>query len=185
MLPSRSSRFQPGFSLLEALVTIVILAFGLLGLAGMQVKTQASETESFQRAQAILLVEDMANRIGANRANAASYLTGTTPLGTGDSSQPTDCTTLTGAARDSCDWSYELKGAAEKQSGSAIGAMTGARGCIVQTGTNPSVYMITVAWQGMTQLSAPSLACGKNLYGSDGYRRAIANQVTIANLSAP
>jgi type IV pilus assembly protein PilV len=176
---------QRGFSLLEALITIVILSFGLLGQAGLQAKIQVSETESYQRAQAILLVQDMANRISASRANAASYLTNGTPLGTNDN-QPANCSSLTGAALDQCEWSNQLKGAAEKQavSGTALGAMSGARGCVEQVGTNPSVYRISVAWQGMSMLKAPSFSCGQNLYGDDRYRHAVATLVPVADLKA-
>ena len=56
----RASR-QAGTSLVEVLVTIVITAIGLLGLAGMQSRLQTSEMESYQRAQALLLLEDMAS----------------------------------------------------------------------------------------------------------------------------
>jgi type II secretory pathway pseudopilin PulG len=50
---------QQGSSLLEVLITIVILAFGLLGLAAFQSKVQVAEVESYQRAQAILALADM------------------------------------------------------------------------------------------------------------------------------
>ncbi len=169
--------------LLEVLISIVILAFGLLGLAGLQLKVQSTETDSYQRAQAILLTEDMAGMLNADRANAASYVT-TTPLGTGDS-QPADCSALTGVQLDMCTWSNLLKGGAETKSGANVGAMTNAVGCIESLGGTPSVYRVTVAWQGMSQLSAPSLTCGQNLYGNDGNRRAIASLITIASLTAP
>jgi len=169
--------------LLEVLISIVILAFGLLGLAGLQLKVQSSETESYQRAQAILLTQEMANMLSANRANAASYVTGT-PLGTGDG-EPSSCTALTGVQLDQCTWSNQLKGASETNAGTNVGAMANAVGCIESLGGSPSVYRVTVAWQGMTQLSAPALTCGLNLYGNDGNRRAIASLITIANLTAP
>ncbi len=171
--------------LLEALISIVILAFGLLGLAGLQLKVQNTETDSYQRAQAILLTEDMSNMLSANRSNAASYVTGTVaPLGTGDN-QPTNCSGLTGVSLDMCTWSNLLKGASEVKSGASVGAMTNAVGCIESLGGTPSVYRVTVAWQGMAQLNPPALTCGKNLYGNDGNRRAIASLITIASLTAP
>lgn len=178
-----SMAIQAGFSLLEVLITIVILAFGLLGLAGLQAKTQSYTTESFERAQGILLIQEMANRVSANRANAANYVT-TAPLGTGDS-QGTSCAGLTGARQDLCEWSLELKGTSEQQSGSgaSMGAMLGARGCIEQLATNPTVIRISVAWQGMNEFQAPSLTCGQNLYGRDGFRRTIASIVAVANLA--
>ncbi len=174
---------QGGFMLLEVLISIIILAFGLLGLAGLQLKVQSSETESYQRAQAILLTQEMANMLSANRTNAASYVT-STPLGTGDG-EPSSCSALTGVQLDQCTWSKQLKGASEVNAGTNVGAMTNAVGCIESLGGSPSVYRVTVAWQGTTQLSAPALACGQNLFGNDGYRRAISSLITIASLTAP
>ena len=49
--------------MIEVLVTMVIIAFGLLGMAGLQMRMQTSEMESYQRSQALLLLNDMANRI--------------------------------------------------------------------------------------------------------------------------
>lgn len=180
-----------GFSLLEALITMVILAFGLLGLAGFQTKTQVLEVEAYQRAQAILLVQDMTNRLSANRTNASSYVTGAQTLGV-DDTQPASCNAgLTGAALDACEWSNALKGASETktQSGatSQVGAMTNARGCIdLIAASDPPVYRVTVAWQGMSVLSVPLLPCGATLYGNnDGYRRTFAMTVPVADLTKP
>ena len=180
----RSLRCPPaGFMLLDALITIVILTFGLLGFAQLQVKMQVAQSESYQRAQATLLVQDMANRLSTNRSNATSYLTSPAYVGTGDSN-PAGCTSLSGAQKDLCEWSNQLKGTAEIQNAAAIGAMTGARGCIDLVSNNPDVYRVTVAWQGLSPLSAPAFTCGQNLYGSeDSYRRAIARLVAIASLT--
>ena len=185
----RPARFHTpaGLTLVEVLVTVVVLAFGLLGIAALQAKMQVGTVESYQRAQAVVLLDDMRARLLGNPAHAADYVT-TTPLGTGDV-QPADCTTLAiGAARDRCEWSQALKGTAEKTStGSASGAMIGARGCVEQlqapnpaTGVcQPGIYRVSVAWQGMHATLAPALSCGANRYGPDANRRAIAVQVTI------
>jgi len=181
-----------GVSLIEVLVTMVILAIGLLGLAGLQVRLQSSELESYQRTQALILLEDMENRLSANRKNAATYVTATAnPLGTGDS-QPTACTG-NGQSLDECQWSNALKGASEQSSSSTnVGAMIGARGCIEDLGTGDQ-FMITVAWQGMTPISAPASTCGTGLYdGATGAkcvddlcRRTMSTIVRIANLASP
>src|ERR1700682_6285694 len=85
---------QYGFALLEVLGTVGILAFGMLGLVGLQSKIAVAEVESFQRAQAILLLSDMAERISANRWQAGTYVS-TSPVGTGDSQAAAfDCTTI-------------------------------------------------------------------------------------------
>lgn len=180
-------RRQRGMSMIEVLVTIIILAFGLLGLAGLQLKVQNAEMESYQRAQALVLLNDMLERIGANRANAASYVTSGT-IGTGDA-QPASCTSLaTGAVRDICEWSNTLKGSLETSGSSKIGAMIGARGCITQIQAvnaasgvcTPGIYEISVAWQGLAGTVAPSKTCASGLYGSgDTLRRLVATQITV------
>lgn len=174
-------RGQSGVTLIEVLVTILILAFGLIGLVGLQVKVQGAQAEGYQRAQAVLLVQDMANRLSASRVSAASYVTAS-PLGTGDS-QPASCTALTGASRDQCEWSHAIQGAAEVSGANSIGAMLNARGCISKLATNPDVYRIAVAWQGAGETTPSSITCGQGSYTSENLRRAIAATVTIANLS--
>jgi type IV pilus assembly protein PilV len=177
-----------GLSLVEVLVTVVILAFGLLGIAALQAKMQVGSIEAYQRAQAVVLLDDMRARLLGNPANAADYVTAT-PLGTHDTTQPSDCTTLAiGSARDLCEWGQELLGAAEQNAaGANSGAMVGARGCVEQLQApnpaagvcQPGIYRLTVAWQGMHETRASSLACAKDLYGPDANRRAIAVQVAI------
>ena len=163
-------------------MTIVILAFGLLGLAALQIRMQTAELESFQRAQALVLVNDMANRIQANRINSANYISSN--LGTGVA----DCTGASGSADgDKCEWSNLLKGAAEQTSSGKIGAMIGARGCITQIQApnpaigvcNPGIYQVAVAWQGLISTSSPSNNCGTGSYGNDALRRVISTQVAI------
>lgn len=177
---------QSGISLLEVLVTVVIIAFGLLGMAGLQSKTQVAGVESFQRVQAALLAADMGERINANRAHAGYYVTGGT-VGTGDG-QPADCTALAlGSARDICEWSNALKGSGEKAGSSNVGSMQGGRACITQVQAldptsgvcAPGIYLITVVWQGLHQTSEPASNCGLNLYGTNGYRRAMSLQVSV------
>lgn len=181
-------RTPAGFAMIEVLVSILILAFGLLGLAGMQMHMQTAELESYQRAQALVLVEDMAERIATNRSIAANYVSAD-EFGTGDS-QPADCTAyvIGTVERDQCEWSNALKGSAEVTTGgSNVGAMTDARGCVREvTAPNsasgicqPGVYRVDVVWQGMAPTVAPSVDCGEGNYGDETYRRAVSRVITI------
>ncbi len=175
--------------MIEVLVTIVILTFGLLGLVGLQTKLQVSEMEAYQRAQALILLEDMSHRIASNRNSAADYVTGAdNPLGAGMVCPTTDTTRQ---QIDTGEWCTVLQGAAEaSNTNSKVGAMIGGRGCVESLGSNE--YLVTVAWQGMGPLTAPpaSVACGKDLYDgaagsaceNDLCRRAITTIVRIATL---
>jgi len=184
-----SKRRQSGISLIEVLVTVVIVAIGLLGLAGMQSRLQASDMESYQRAQALLLLDDMAARITSNRAAAAAYVTGpTAALGVGMTC-PTTTSTATRAQLDAAGWCHALQGAAEFAGETRAGAMIGARGCVEQLPNND--YLVTVAWQGLLPLSSPpvSVGCGAGSYDSgavctaDRCRRTVTLVVHIASLS--
>lgn len=170
-----------GFTMLEVLVTIVILAFGLLGVAGLQARTQLSEVEAYQRAQAIVLLQDMVDRLNANRKNGTSYVTAT-PAGTGNAVQ--DCSGMAGSNLDLCEWGDALLGASEKKGASSVGAMIGARGCITNpVATMPREFVVAVAWQGISPTVAPaSTACGQGLYGDDRMRRAMVARVVIGCL---
>ena len=68
---SSAPQSQRGTSLVEVLVTMVILAIGLLALAGLQARLHVLQIESYQRAQALIILRDMASRITNNRYAAA------------------------------------------------------------------------------------------------------------------
>lgn len=185
--PQHYQRCQHGSSMIEVLVTIVILAFGMLGLAGLQIKVQGAEMESYQRAQVLILMNDMVDRINANRANVASYVS-TAVIGTGDA-QPTSCTGVAaGATKDLCEWSNALKGSMESSGSTKVGGAIGARGCITQiqaanatTGVcTPGIYEVAIAWQGLSGTVTSAKTCGAGLYGSDdSLRRVIFTQITV------
>jgi type IV pilus assembly protein PilV len=179
--PSNMNR-QRGLSLLEALITIVILAFGILGLTSLQAKMQTAEVESYARSQALILLEDMAARLSAHRSDAATYAAAS-PVGTSDT-QPADCSgTALGVARDMCEWSNALKGSTERAGGTNVGAMMGGRGCIEQlAGVDPPTYRIIVAWQGLSATVEPSVSCGQSVYGASGWRRTAIKDVSFASL---
>ena len=186
---ARPKAYQRGVLLIEVLVTMIIVVLGLLGLAGLQVQLQKNEVESYQRSQALLLLNDMANRISTNRNTAASYVTGTAnPLGAGMTC-PTAVATV--AQVDLREWCLALQGAAEKTAANAsVGTLVGGRGCVEAVDQD---FLITVAWQGLTPLTQPpdSVACGSGSYNGasgsacvdDRCRRVVTTLVRVANLT--
>jgi type IV pilus assembly protein PilV len=55
-----------GFTLIEVLVTLVIMAIGLLGLAGLQISSLRDNLGAEQRGKAAQLAYDMADRMRSN-----------------------------------------------------------------------------------------------------------------------
>lgn len=80
--PSGRRRLQQGTTLLEVLVSIVILSVGLLGYAGLQTLSMKNNTSAFQRSQATILSYDIIDRMRANRSNLANYNVGMAAVGT-------------------------------------------------------------------------------------------------------
>lgn len=192
--------------MLEVLITLVILMVGLLGLAGVMVQSQRSEMESYQRVQALILLQDMSGRINANRQVSFCYAytgnSGTPYLGVGATAIPA-CGSGTAAQnsqalQDMTDWSNQLAGAAETSGGDNVGAMTGARGCINYAASTEvpdingaaihgsGVYTIAVAWQGLGSTAIATPDCAQGLYGADdAQRRVVSLTMRIASLTSP
>jgi len=68
MSVNANRRSARGFTLIEVLVTLVILVFGMLGLAGLIVKGNRAAFEAYQRHQALSIANDMVERIKSNQA---------------------------------------------------------------------------------------------------------------------
>ena len=187
---------QTGMMLIEALVSLVIAAIALLGTVTLMAKSTRSEMESYQRVQALTLVQDMVSRINANRQVAACYSNGATGLSTTSAPLPACATgaptpTANQAATANADlaaWKNALLGSSEVSGTSKVGAMIGAVGCVDEVApfdpSNP-IYRVSVAWQGLMPTATPSLPCGNGTISTTApkLRRVISVQVQIANLT--
>jgi type IV pilus assembly protein PilV len=65
-------KYQQGFSLLEVLIALVILAMGMLGIANMLLLAHKTNSSSYTRQQAVQSAYDIIDRIRANRQAAIS-----------------------------------------------------------------------------------------------------------------
>lgn len=183
---------QGGATLIEVLITMVILITGLLGLVALQARLQIAQIEAYQRAQAAVLVADISERIMANRIRAGQYVTA--EIGTGS-----NCASLTAAGlraqSDIREWCDMLQGASTTLGGAQVGTLTGGRGC-VETITAGFEYRVAVVWQGLSPVAVPTKlagtpsTCGAGLYDGaagtactgDACRRALVSTVRIAKL---
>ena len=174
-----------GFTLLEVLIAVVVFAFGILGLARMQMKTSLASTEAMQRSQVIQLVQDMVDRINSNRRNAEAYVQADELVATGAAQ---DCTAAAaGAARDVCEWTNLLRGMTAAEGGTQLGSVLGARGCIRRLADAAGTaidrsYVVAVAWQGLVPTAAPANSCGQGQFDDESKRRVYSFTLRIANL---
>lgn len=64
---------QTGFTMVEVLVALVVLAIGLLGIAALYLNSLQSGRTAIYRTQAVNLAADLADRIRMNRTAQAAY----------------------------------------------------------------------------------------------------------------
>lgn len=181
---------QRGFSLLEVIITMAILAVGLLGLAGLQARAINAETESFSRAQAMMLANAMADRMNANLVEVKTSTTAATGYNqqSGGGVKVVFGVGYTGnicsspasnAAQDLCDWDLALKGSVGD--GGAVGGMAGARACVFSTGAN-NEFQIDVVWQSRDIGTVPSgNDCGSTAIAAR--RSGVSRIVRVATLA--
>jgi type IV pilus assembly protein PilV len=139
-----SARRQQGFSLVEAMVALVVLSVGMLGIAGLYVTTLRSGGGAIYRMQAVNLASDLADRIRVNRGANVLYA-GAAANNNCYGAGAVDCTPAQMAANDLLVWQAQV--AQILPNGNSAVAVNGA--------ATPYTYTITVTWieQGGVQMN--------------------------------
>lgn len=163
----RTSRRLRGFSMIEVLAAVLVLAVGVLGYAGLQARAMRSTGESYYRAQAMAVAQDLASRMQVNSAQLGAY---TTAANWPSTLQPTpnsttcltaSCTPAQIATADITDIRYEA-GALLTQ------GLVNVESCLTAT----NLTCIYVSWGGTQPTTGASGQCvnasGQYVTGSDG-----------------
>ena len=135
-------RHQRGFTLIEVLISIVILSIGLLGIAGMQATSMQNNHLAFVKTQAAVMAADMADRIRANSEAAADYVSTTSdaPDDPGCIRSAAGCTPAQLAQYDLYEWNQQFT--RDKP------ALPGGRAIITRTvDADVTTMAVTLFWQ--------------------------------------
>ena len=119
-------RRDGGFSLVEVLVALLVLAIGLLGLAALQAQGMRFNHDAYVRTQATNLAYDIVDRMRVNNTNLAAY----TAADSGDACDPL----VAGATMDLNCWYRGL-----------AASIPGGSGLIVANAA-ANFYDVTVRW---------------------------------------
>ncbi len=205
---------QLGFTLIEILVTMALILLGLLGTIGLQTRASNVELESYQRGEALSLAREMQARLTDSRGIVSGYLDssvssidGTVYVGAQSPGTAVSYTDASGqcvagggvplaqAQYEMCQWGLALQGSAVKnEGGSNIGAMIGARGCLIrvvppENNAKADIFVVIV-WQGVAQGTEPAVDspagqnwCAKDVTFPTGLRRGVSVRVLVPDLT--
>ena len=141
-------KYNSGFTLIETLVSMIVISVGMLGIAAMYVEGLRAGKSSVFRTEAVNLVSDMADRIRANPTALAGY------AGAGANNNcvngPVDCTPAQLAADDIFRWQQDVTARIP----GAVPVIQFVAGAPVNT------YSITLRWAeaGSTTLSSYAIS---------------------------
>lgn len=123
-----------GFTLIEVLIAMIILAVGLLGLAGLQATSLRNNQSAYDRSVATQLAYDIADRMRANVAGKTTYTT----ILPSAAAQKVSCLSVTGcsvaemAENDFYEWYHAVASALPD----GVGSIT----------ADGNVFTITISW---------------------------------------
>lgn len=149
---------QSGFTLIEVLVTIFVAGIGLLAVAGLQVMSKKFNYDALQRTTAATLAQSMVEVMRGNPANLDAYLTSdasAVSAGSDCAADAAQCSPAELAAYDLHRWSQDLAGAAATADGLNAGGLVNPTGCVARDASVPGLYLVAVAWQGVTGVDPP------------------------------
>jgi len=147
-----SARSSTGFSMVEALIAVLIVAIGLMGVASLIIESLKNGHGALLRTQAVNLVSDMQERIRANPLagdayECAQYSSGPALLGCAPTeSMPAavSCTSRELAEDDLAEWQRAVRRALPLgMKDSCAADVRYAAG----DATRPARYTVSVSWQ--------------------------------------
>jgi type IV pilus assembly protein PilV len=126
---------ERGFSLIEAMVSLVVISVGMIGIAALYGQGLRAGGTALYRTQAVNLASDMADRIRVNRLGDVAY-GGAAANNNCDPGGGVDCTPAQMAANDLFVWQTQV-----------ANLLPGGQGTVQYTAGTPPSYTITVNWQ--------------------------------------
>lgn len=181
--------------MLEIMITVLVISFGLIGMAGLQVATKRAGFQATQRTLALTLANDMVQRLVLNPGSLTAYSTGTGSLGGGSiSTAPTKCVAAAATAPcseaqlvawDQWDWEQRIDGVTTQNkdaSNASVGGLVSPRGCVTVNGTQ---VRVVVSWRGLVASTDPAdsnSSCGTWTAADKPYRQQVVVNSVISTL---
>jgi type IV pilus assembly protein PilV len=133
-----------GFTLIEVLIAMLVLALGLVGLAGLQVTSLRNNLSAYNRSQATQLAYDLADRMRANIPGVATYMTGTAGV-IANCKNTIGCSPIEMATNDLYEWNCSVAGGCENNTPPIAAPLPGGQGIVCLDSTPNDGTSVAVA----------------------------------------
>ncbi|NOZ10897.1 MAG: type IV pilus modification protein PilV [Gammaproteobacteria bacterium] len=169
-----------GFTMIEVMVALIILSFGLLGLALMQGQSLKFNTSAYSRTQANLLAYDIIDRMRANPAGVAAgnynivateAAAKTVAAATYTSCNGTNCDVATLANYDLGTW-YDIQKDLLPQNNDRLSTMTFINNQVT----------VTIRWMEQLNSENASLDCSGSAGNSNKFKCGFKEQIWVVEL---
>jgi len=183
----RVSSLQKGISLIEVLVTTVVLSIGVLGVAGLGAFAKRTTFEAVQRSVATEMGYALLEEMRMNKNALGTYLAVGTLGGGSLGGEPApdcdapgaDCTSAEFAAHSLWLWERQIDSGMESVAGNETGGLLSPSACLAgPAGGAAGVYTVTVVWRGISEATTDTgltnCGDGSGLYGAgEEFRRVV------------
>ncbi|MEJ6592085.1 MAG: type IV pilus modification protein PilV [SAR86 cluster bacterium] len=150
------------FTLIEVLISVLILSVGLLGASGLQLRGLDANRNAFFRTEATQLANDIANSIQVNKTTSYSDIALTTTPTVVIDCTANNCSPTQMAAYDTAQWLCSINSinATDDSTYTAcsnlniVGVLPNGKASMVKNGNE---YAITVQWSDISTSTASSV----------------------------
>lgn len=148
-------KHHKGLTFIEVLVSLVILATGILGAVAMQASAKKGSFDAMQRSIASAYAQDILERMRSNSSDIITLESYEGVYGNGGVSIPSVrcnaqgalCSSVEMKTNDLYEWERSLMGADVTEESKFKGSLADAQGCIEHT---DNFVTVVIAWQGRT-----------------------------------
>lgn len=139
-----STRFQRGVTLIEAMIALLVLSVGLLGIASLQLTAMNQNTSALNHSRAVWYAYSMSDRIRANLPEFANYDGTDTAAANSQDCMALACSSAQMRVADAADWA------------TMVSNLPAGRGLIT---SNADGLLVTVMWDD-ERTGATGTGCG-------------------------
>ena len=146
---------QLGFTMVEVLVALVVLAIGLLGIAALYLNSLQAGRTAIYRTEAVALAADLADRVRMNRSAQNAYAAAFTDVEVPVSACETTggCTDVELATTDLSSWKQAITERLPEGEGQVLVTLPVAAG-------EPTSYVVTVRWSEVGEVAKVTFQLG-------------------------